>query len=77
MDEETIEYKVIITSKGEQIPVQSSSGITVGVFPSGDTVKQEVVLDITADEFTNLQKLAVTNDIPADILKEKKADKIE
>lgn len=72
MDDQQLEHKVIITTKGEQIPVQSPAGVTVRVDLPNDPVKDEVALDVTPDEFKDIQKLAVTNDIPADILKHKK-----
>jgi hypothetical protein len=72
--EDNFSYSVIITKKGQQIPVKSASGVSLSVRLPDDPVIDEVNLDITADEFADLQKLAVTNSIPADILKLKKAD---
>lgn len=73
MDDQELQHKVIITESGEQIPVQTPPNVDIKVFIPNDPVKQEVQLDVTPEEFEQLQKQAVTNDIPADILNDEKA----
>lgn len=69
---EETQYNVLITKKGEQIPVQTSVGVTVGVIIPGDPVVNDISLDLSPDEFKQIQELAKTNSIGDDILSSNK-----
>lgn len=68
-----IERKILITEGGQQIPVETGAGMISTFYFSDDRVKEEVKLDVTAVEFAKIKKQALTNKIPAAILRTKKA----
>lgn len=72
--ENQIERKVIVMESGEQIVSEVGAGMSATVHITGDRVKKEITLDVTDDEFAVIQEQAMTNDIPADILRSKKAE---
>lgn len=73
MDDE-LTRKVAITAKGQQIPIESGSGVTVTIALADDDVKREVLVDVSTEQFDEMRKQALTNDIPAAILKTRKSD---
>ncbi|MFN3004977.1 hypothetical protein [Mycolicibacterium wolinskyi] len=68
-----IERRILITEGGQQIPVETGAGMISTFFFSDDQVKEEVKLDVTEAEFEKIKKQALTNKIPAAILRSKKA----
>lgn len=66
--------QVIITESGQQIPVEAGVGVEVSFYLPDDPVKEVVLLDVSDQEFAAIQKRALTNDVPADILSDKKAN---
>lgn len=70
---EGIERKIIITEGGQQIPVETGVGMVSTFFLPDDRVKEEIKLDVTDAEFEKIRKQALTNKVPAAILKGKKA----
>lgn len=65
--------KIIITKNGQQIPVESALGVDLEVFIQDDSIKEVVHLDVSDKEFDSMRKQAVTNKIPAAMLRSKKA----
>ena len=72
MDEETTK-QVFIMESGDQIPIEVGVGMIADFFIVGDSVKERITLDVGAEEFAKIQEQAVTNDIPDDILTNRKA----
>jgi hypothetical protein len=70
MTEDT-RYGIITTESGQQITTQSPSFIQCDIISPDDPVVENIQLDISPDEFTDLQQLAETNDIPDDTIKAK------
>ena len=64
-------YKVIVTDK-QQITVSMPSTMDIQVLVEGETIKDDVSLDVTEKEFGKLRKQAMTNKIPAAILRGKR-----
>ncbi|MGW5074079.1 hypothetical protein [Rhodococcus sp. NPDC004095] len=69
---ENLSHKVFVTEQGQQIPVQLGDGIDVIFTVDGDEVVDTVPIEATPQEFEQIQIQALTNEIPADILREKK-----
>lgn len=67
-----IERKVLITEGGQQIPVETAAGMISDFYLPNDRVKEAVTLDVTDAEFEKIKKQALTNKIPAAILRSKK-----
>lgn len=63
---------VFVTESGQQIPVEAAPGMRVFMSIPDDPVKEEVELDVDDEQFKEIQNLAMTNNIPADILKTRK-----
>jgi hypothetical protein len=68
MNEDTTEYKLLITKSGEQIPISTTPQVSIKFVIPGDPVVNHVPLDVTPDEFEQIQELAKTNSIGDDIL---------
>ena len=72
MSDSNVKYKLVITGRGQKIPVVEPEGIVSMISFSDDGIKEEVELDVTPKQFEYIQKMAVTKSIPADILKFRK-----
>lgn len=72
MNETKDEQKLTIQvhESGEQFAMTHPDGVRMGVVMSGDPVKTEATVDVAQVDVAELQKLAVTNDIPADMLRD-------
>lgn len=74
MDQE-VQRKVIITESGQQIPVQMPINASGGVIVPDDSIKDEIMLDVTEKEFNTMQRQAMKNGIPrTTLLKKRRAN---
>lgn len=71
MSEDERIYSIVTLDNGEQIPVSSSSNVSITLLPMDAIVADTSIIDVTEEEFSDLQKMAETNDIPYDTIKAK------
>lgn len=71
---ENFEHKLIVTTLGQQIPVQAPPGVEVTILIDEDAVEEVIALDMSPDEFRGMQEQALTNEVPSVNLKAKKEE---